>query len=397
MHDLSLEQGLVRAFPQPQQEGSSYPAAAQKLRIVQVLEGASWGELTPDTLNKGLGGRETALLQLGLQWARDGHHVMCFVASRHPFRQRFESGGEFETVDIKLAAHYLISTYQDVVIAWEHPTLFSYKNIAQNVKLKIVGMQVAHFLGIDEEAAKDIDAIVVLSDWAKRFLVETEPYLSRIPIHVVPNGVDLTRYPLLKHNKWRRTSGRFFYSSSPDRGLIHLLRAWFRIKNHIHDAELLVAYGATRYTNEMKWTHYVQGEMALEIERLLRQPGITDIGLVGQKQLADIQMGCSMLAYPCDTMSPTETGCITVTEALAARCPVVTTDCDCLGEEYGSVAQIVPLPYDEDAFLEAMFTILESESHYEAMQNAGREFAEARSWQLTSRAWMDLIQRHLSA
>jgi glycosyltransferase involved in cell wall biosynthesis len=391
MQALSLDQALAREHQAQAPDHSPDPASTPLTRIIQVLEGASWGELTPTTIEKGLGGRETALLQLSRQWASPPHnlHIMNFVPISAPYKETFPDGGSIEMIDQKLAPHYLNSTHQDVVIAWEHDKLFSYKNIAKNIKVKIIGMQVAHF-EVEDEQVQDIDAIVVLSDWARRFLISSSPNLKPIPFFSIPNGVDLGRFSHPSDPN-RRTNGKFFYSSSPDRGLVHLLRAWPKVRTEIPNATLYVAYGATRWTSQLKWAHYLQGGMALEIEHRLRQPGIIDVGLIGQSALAKIQMECSMLPYTCDTMSPTETGCITVTEALAARCPVVTTDCDCLEEEYSSVAQIVPLPYDEDRFLNTMFTILEDEDRYAQMQVAGRKFAEARSWHNTSQQWMKTI------
>jgi hypothetical protein len=58
----------------------------EKYRIAQVLRaGSQWGSVTPNTLNqKGLGGRETAIIKLAEQWALEGHEVHSFVQVDEP-------------------------------------------------------------------------------------------------------------------------------------------------------------------------------------------------------------------------------------------------------------------------------------------------------------------------
>jgi glycosyltransferase involved in cell wall biosynthesis len=366
------------------------------LRIAQVLSpniGSSWGEITPETLNKGLGGRETAVINLSKEWALQGHEVYNFVPIE---RTQHYWYGKYTVHYVNQAAtKAVLSTVPfDVIISWEEPAVFSWPEVVESVPVKLIGMQVAH-LWIPENIEPNVDGYVCLSDWARRFLNDFSD--SGIPldkIHIIPNGVNLERYRTFPYQDpdLRRLGKEFFYSSSPDRGLHHLLRIWPRVRNEIRkDAILRVGYGATRWTKEFKWSHHMHGEAALQVDVGLRQRGVIDIGLVGQFDLAKIQSKAIMLPYTCDTMSPTETGCITVVEAMAAHCPVVTTDCDCLGEEYGEAAKIVPLPFDDDKFLEAMSEVLNDKDIYEELTLKGYKVAEERTWQRTSMQWMELI------
>jgi hypothetical protein len=49
------------------------------VRISNVLISDSWGELTPDIFEKGVGGREGAMMYLSREWAKLGHEVTNFV------------------------------------------------------------------------------------------------------------------------------------------------------------------------------------------------------------------------------------------------------------------------------------------------------------------------------
>lgn len=382
-------------------DNGNFASQEKPLRIAQVLSpniGSTWGEITPETINRGLGGRETALINLAKEWAYQGHEVFNFVPVQKK-QQHLYPGNKIVHYIPQSATKAVLSTIPfDVVISWEEPAVFSWPDVVETVPVKLVGMQVAH-LWMPEDVEPNVDGYVCLSNWAKNFLHDfSDSGIALDKIEVVPNGVNLERYQSLSYltNDLRRQGNEFFYSSSPDRGLHHLLRIWPRVRNEIRkDALLRVGYGATRWTKEFKWSHHMHGEAALQVEIGLKQQGVIDVGLVGQFDLAKIQAKSALLPYTCDTMSPTETGCITVVEAMAAWCPVVTTDCDCLGEEYSSVAKIVPLPFDDDTFLEAMSEVLNDKDIYEDLVLKGHKMAEARSWKNTSQQWMKIIRHKL--
>jgi glycosyltransferase involved in cell wall biosynthesis len=84
---------------------------------------------------------------------------------------------------------------------------------------------------------------------------------------------------------------------------------------------------------------------------------------------------------------------------MAAYCPVVTTDCDCLAEEFGEVAEIYPLPFDVAGFVAAIERVLDDEARYYELAYKGREFAETRQWKDIAPRWIELFeeQRSLAA
>jgi glycosyltransferase involved in cell wall biosynthesis len=236
-------------------------------------------------------------------------------------------------------------------------------------------------------------AIFTLSPWHSEFMVHDNPGLDPRKLRHFANGVDLAMFPL-KEKRWHpgMEDPKFFYSSSPDRGLHHLLAIWPRIRVLYPDALLYVAYGATRWTQQQRWSHFADAQIALDIEDGLAQAGVIDVGVVGARELAGIQLACDIWAYPCDTMQPTETGCITAVEAGASGCPMVITDCDCLPSEFGDVAYVVPLPFDEDEYVDALLGILSNETLYDDARALGRQLAEERSWEKLSERWIEEFQ-----
>ena len=376
------------------------------LKIANILISDVWGDVSPEALNRGIGGREGAMIYLSREWVKMGHQVTNFVNVQESSRftppisqQEFPAEGYHEYVPLNITKQMLAFFPWDVAIAWECPTTFADHRILNNVKLKICEMQVCHFSTQEMEAAGEFcDYVAALSPWHKGFLLQQGLEMEEDEVVIFPNGVDINKYPVSKigHYGFRFDNDpTFVYSSSPDRGLWPLLRIWEKIRSDFERAELIVTYGAQKWINQIKWSHGRQGEMAVEMEHLMQQPGITDLGKIGQDKLAELQQKADIWAYPLDAMSATESGCITAVENAAAGNPIVTTDCDCMPTEFGRIGRIVEMPFDEDNFYGAVKDVLTDEAYYSSLQRKGRSFAETRDWSKIATQWTDLFKQHV--
>lgn len=365
------------------------------MRIAQAILGDAWGGVDPSKLDKGIGGREGSLIRLSREWARLGHQVTNYVPTDKP-RRFAEGDGYHEYVPFSSVRMGLSTFSYDAVVAWECPIVFADHNVREIQRVRLVEMQCANFPGGSEQenAARFATGVVALSDWHRDYLVHDGLRMDSSRLHVLPNCVDLDLYP--KPRAWekrRKGPKKFFYSSSPDRGLLHLLRTWPLIRERWPEAELTVAYGVHRLVDQVKWMHFKQGEMAIDIELAMKQEGVIDVGTIGQRQLSNIQRESTALLYPCDTIQPTETGAITVIEALAAGAPVITTDCDCLAEEFSDVAMIDRLPFDLLSYFGAIVAVIDDPELYRQLVLTGREFAETRQWKHVAPRWIELFER----
>jgi glycosyltransferase involved in cell wall biosynthesis len=388
------------------------------LRIANILISGVWGEVSPEALERGIGGREGAMIYLSREWAKQGHEVTNFVnveqGSRfeeykplsihgpgrvsHDVLPTFKPQpvGFHEYVPLNLTRPMLANFPWDVAIAWECPSTFEDHRILNNIKLKICEMQVCHFSLPEKEAAENYcDYIAALSPWHREFLIHQSLDFDEKDVVVFPNGVDISRYPEPDYGYLSGKSPQFVYSSSPDRGLWHILEIWPRLRKDFPGASLLVGYGAQSWIDYNKWSHGRQGEMAVEIERLLKMPGVKDVGKIGQGELAELQEGADAWLYPLDAMNATESGCITAVENAAAGNPIITTDCDCMPTEFGGIGRIVDLPWDADKYYEAVYDVLTDEDYYVTMQQKGRKFAEGRDWSIIANQWLDLFKQHV--
>ncbi len=368
------------------------------MQITQYLDSDPWGDTTPENLAvNGMGGRETALINLGEAWAEAGHTVTQLVQVTEPYTRKTAAGGSITYASKNIAIEFLTNFSQDVLVSWEDPRLFAMPEIRQNIDFGCIEMQVAHLVQNEDGFDDFIDGYVCLSEWAGEFLADTDRRIDRRKISIIPNGVDLSRYDSTKIKELPPEGPyQFHYSSSPDRGLHHLLRMWPSILDSHPGSQLNVCYGVEPWIESQKWSHFEVGQLCAEVMRGLQNEGVNYHGKVGQMELASIQMESDLFLYPCDTMIATETGCISAVESCAAATPMVLTDCDCLESEFQEISVQVPLPLRDRSYLKGVSTLLENQSLYKELQDRGLEFAKSRSWEKISNTWLDYFSSNLS-
>lgn len=368
------------------------------MRIAQVLTDKShWGEIGPETLGKGLGGRETALVSLAQEWAKEGHEVINFVPRREIVAYQNPLGGEARYVPVDHVDKALPIIGTDALVLWECPEIVGAPGIREMSKFVCVEMQVAH-ISINEATMGDLDDHIdkwcVLSEWAGDFLKMQSKYVeSKLVVH--PNGVNIDRWaglPLADHDD---ADPKFFYSSSPDRGLAGLLRAWPLIREKLPNATLDVAYGIEKWAEATRWSHGMQCEDALTVIEGINQPGVNYHGKIGQDELALIQAGSHGLLYPCDPYQPTETGCITAVEAGASDSMMILSDADCLKSEFGECSLQVELPLDPQKIADTAVSGWEDKELRIELCGRGRELAESRDWELIARGWLNMFREEI--
>jgi len=365
-----------------------------KLKVANVIISDSWGEISLDSLNKGIGGREGSMLYLSREWAKQGHEIINFVNTEKSTRIPMEGGGSLSFIPLTAVRSILTNLPYDAVIAWECPSLFE-EDIQTD--LKICEMQVCHFNANEQEMAeKHCDYVAALSEWHKGFMLSDGLQMDENNIVVFPNGVDIKRYPKHIVNKKIGISDEpnFVYSSSPDRGLWQLLQSWPLIRESFPGAKLTITYGVKNWTSKLKWSHNRQGQQAIEIEALMEQEGVSDLGKIGQDELAKLQLKADAWLYPLDSIAATESGCITAVENAAAGNPIITTDCDCMESEFGEVGVIAELPFEAEGFAECVEYVLTKNDIVEKLRNDGREFAEGRDWSIIANQWIEFVEEN---
>jgi glycosyltransferase involved in cell wall biosynthesis len=242
----------------------------------------------------------------------------------------------------------------DALISWDFPHAFRY---ADRAKVHILAFQLNHTeIGVFDHV---IDRYWHPSRWHASRFAELWPAINpKKQSAVMTNGVDLSRYTS-QVGSVLRDAGKVIYSSSPDRGLHHLLRIWPAVVDAVPTARLDVYYEIEKWLAmdaEIKHMNWYQptGSRADLIRAAYSDPpvGVRFLGGVGQTELARAQLDATVLCYPCDPVAPTEGFSMTVLEGLTAGCQVITTPVDALGELWGGMrgCTILPLPIHDETW-----------------------------------------------
>lgn len=170
---------------------------------------------------------------------------------------------------------------------------------------------------LNAEVAADYRHIIVLTDWHKQAIHK----LNGVPLEKM---TVIGNFFLTEHFRGRpeRDLNHYIYASSPDRGLIGLLRIWPKIREMNPKARLTVAYGwrgAMRLsTRDANWLRYYKDRREQYVE-LINQDGVTDIGMVNHAEIARRMLTANAYLYPADPQGPfAETFCSNAIKAQAA-------------------------------------------------------------------------------
>lgn len=343
----------------------------------------SWGPIQPgdvDRGGRGLGGRETALIQVSRRLAKAGLDVEVFCNTASPGVDI--SGAVWR--DFQEAYRIGLRSY-DVAVSFDGPGVWARGGLPAGVN--VIHEQCAHLpVG---SLAPLVDAYLVLSNWQGWHLNHFDRAIDTHKMITVYNGIDLARY---EGPPPERNPHRVFYSSSPDRGLHHLLAAWPRVREAVPDAELWIFYEVGRWIPTVEWFMNELGRRAQLIKAYYEAPpeGVRFWGMLDQWTLAEKQRECSLWAYPADLTAGTETFCISGLEAAAAGCALFTTAADCLPEIYGEVAALAALPLDVEAYAEGMIRILTDESE-RLRWTPGGIFARKYTWDYVAARWLEAL------
>jgi SAM-dependent methyltransferase/glycosyltransferase involved in cell wall biosynthesis len=195
---------------------------------------------------------------------------------------------------------------------------------------RILWLQDTIYPDLNEKTARDYRQIVVLSEWHKE-VIATQVQGEEHRLTVIPNFVLSGHFKL--DGAPERKAHHFIYASSPDRGLIRLLKMWPKIRAAIPDATLDIFYGwegcmKLGTGNTSSWTKHYR-KVRTEFQVLQYQEGVTSRGRVNHETLAREFQRASVWTYP---TSFAEAGCLTAVKARAAGCIPVTTPYAALNE-----------------------------------------------------------------
>lgn len=404
--DVVRAETFLSLLPEPVRKtqlvkrASEYTRSRQKKNgslDVIIWTGPAWEKWNALSLDKGIGGSETAAISVAREMARLGHRVtvMC---------QCDGIEGTFENVcyvDYRkfMSIERVNLPSCDVFISSRQPwaLLLGFKS-----KHNVLWVHDVHVGNADQnfrDAVAVADEILVLTRWHRQFFLSTYPFLEGDnKVLVTRNGIDEKRFEGDAEPK--KTGNQLIYASSPDRGLHQLLDLMPRIRERVSDAELHVYYGFETWKEMAISRGDVQATLQIRQfeERLIgkESDGIYFHGRVGQRDLAEAYMRAKVWAYPTWF---SETSCISAMEAQAAGCVPVTSDYAGLSETV-KLGIRIGMPSDSDEYRKTFVDsvtrlLLDDDARRQtatlARESALREFP----WSGVARDWSDRFRRKI--
>lgn len=362
--------------------------------------GASWEKWSPETIKQtGIGGSETAAVVMARSLALLGHNVMVF--SDCEGHEGFYDGVAYVPYQAIHNDGLPDSAREcDIFISSRQAAAFK---AAEKWKYK-AGFLWVHDIHVGQpnaamsEALFRVDGFFCLSEWHKKFFLETYPFLHTDSVIVTRNGIDVERF----RNKPNKIGKRLIYSSSPDRGLEVLLNLLPRIREQVPEVVLHVYYGfETWKAMALSMGNQEQIERVAYFERRLAEEAskghVVYHGRVNQDQLAAAFLASSVWAYPTWF---TETFCITAVEAMAGGCVPVTTKLAALPETVKHGIVIPGTNTDEEyqkLFVRSVVELLTDEDGRQRLADEGRQYALAScDWLSVAVEWNDIFKSILA-
>jgi len=346
-----------------------------------------WGAVTPDDLKAGMkqvGGGECAMMSIARELAKLGHEVIVFYDTKP---------GRYDGVDYlprNLYIPMVVQMEHDVLLSWDDTNAFRY---ADKGKVHVLACQLNDaFIGAFDWT---IDMYVHPSQWhADRFHTMYPEMTKSKSIVRLTNGLDYERYAVSDAPK--REPHRVIYSSSPDRGLHHLLRMWPQVIAAVPDATLHVFYDMSKWLDLDKRMEETGGfNITHERAKFLRDyiaagvpNSVTFHGGVGQTELSREQLKSSLMVYPCDPVAPTEGFSMSVLEGVASGCNVIISNADAFPELWTNVpgVTILPLPVDDAVWIDTIVSKLKDPAELTIRYNLELSWAQlARRWEIELR------------
>lgn len=219
--------------------------------------------------------------------------------------------------------------------------------------------------------------------------------MKRSKCTVVPNSTNIEFFD----PSAARVPGTVVYTSSPDRGLHHLLDIFPLVRKRVPHAQLKIFYRFWPWYKAAKDGPDLVGQRARYIAGRIQalgtngENGITLVGPVDNRTLARELSTSMVFAYPCVPVRYTEGFSIAVLDACAAGCVPVISGVDALPSIYEGAAEIIygsPIERRQ-LWADRIAHYLTMEEKRQRVSEKISEFAKKFSRQEVSKAWEKLV------
>ncbi len=294
---------------------------------------------------KPLGGTQSALCHLAASLGRNGHSVFLI---NHTKKTKIVKGVNCIQLrnDSKYMENVLNTIQSDTIIVLSYPIIAIQLRKIINKKETKLYLWTQHsydqecFRGMNNKDVKDSwNGYIFVSNWQKSTVCNYYN-LDKNKAFILKNAIAPTFEELFNEQTKvldiKKADPYIVYNSTPFRGLEVLLDLYPDIQRKLPNIKLKVISSLKTYQIETDTDEY-----QYLYERCRNDPGIEYIDGLSQPELSKILKGALILAYP-NTFE--ETSCISVMEALASGCSVISTYLGALPETTEGFACLIKGP-----------------------------------------------------
>jgi glycosyltransferase involved in cell wall biosynthesis len=342
-------------------------------RSIVYYTGKTHEKWNPESLSRGLGGAQTAVIYLAREWAAQGYPVTVYA---HCIQESVYQG-------VRYVNYQKFNPFDqfDLLILWRDRTLNLLKLPISAKKIWLDLHDFPYDASIfTEQTLKKLDRIWVKSNFQRQSL----PHIPDHLFQIVPNGV---ASEMLNSRDQIRNLHRLIYASRYYRGLEQMLAfGWPLIKQAIPDAELSIYGGWSEPDN-----HPQRADWKRKMMDLMNQPGVVHHGRVGQDELLQEKSRSAIHYYACTFE---EIDCISVRESVAVGCIPVTSNIAVFTEKSYCV-KVVGDPLTQEGQVAIAYKVIEllkNPDQLERFRHQFREQVQVETWDNIARQWLDYYQ-----
>lgn len=333
----------------------------------------------------GIGGSETWVIYLAREFSKLNYRVKVFCDCE-------KSGikdGDIEYLHFREYPSYIEYNWIDYFISSRTTDTLNFP-IRSGKNLVMIHDV---FLSRDRNLlhSDKVDKFLCLSEEHKKFVM-SHHNIPEDKILITANGLDLIDIK----QKVKKKRFQCIYSSSPDRGLENLLYMFPFIQEKVPEAELYIYYGFNnilKIPDKKEWAENL-------LEKIEKIEGVFNVGRVDKKKLAKGFLESSVLLYPC---SFEETFCVTVVEAMATKCAILSSNYWGLKDTVKDAGILLDIDYATDTlteeykkkFVKEAVRLLKDDDYLAEYQKKGFKRYKKFSWTNIAKVFDEYFKRDI--
>jgi glycosyltransferase involved in cell wall biosynthesis len=343
---------------------------------IVYFTGHTMYEWSPDSLKTGIGGSETAVINLAREWIKLGYFVTVYGNFGN-------NAGTYDGVDYRHYTEFNKYDTFDTLVIWRRVDYINVTYKANRVWYDVHDVLYNH--QFNQQNLSNIDTIFFKSNYQRSLL----PQATEDKFVIIPNGIDRS---LLDLDLTHKDPNKLVYASNYQRGLeLMLVYGWPIVKREIPDAVLHIYYG-WEFTDLMYGEKPDYQTWKAKMLELMQQPGIVEHGRVGQATLIAEKANAVMNYYATnfEEMEP-----ISLKESAIVRCLPVTTNYAALAEK-DYCLKLEGDPNDQqtqEAVAYKVVELLKNPALLEDLSHQSRQTAQSETWDNIAKRWIEQIKK----